>query len=279
MMMPNWSIHYQTQWIEEKWDLTLQMIWYYRMPNHPVWLIEVEVDLFITPFTQLYQSTRMMMPLHCHSNHWNNTDQTQWIEEKWDLTSRMIRYYGMLHYPVWLIEVEEDLFLNSFIQLYQSTRMMMLHPPIFFANHHIYHQNTHYQKQWIEGKWDLTLQMIRYNGMHHPQVWPIEVEEDLFLTSFIQPYQSTRMMMPNWNNPDQSQWIQEKWDLTSRMTLPLGMHYHPVWLIEVEEDLFFSSLIQQYQSRRMMARHLSNFFYYVHSNHRNNHFQSQWIEE
>ena len=128
--------------------------------------------------------------------------------------------------------------------------------------------------------------MIRYNGMHHPQVWQIEVEEDLFLTSFIQPYQSTRMMMPlrenchhHRNIPDQTQWTEEKWDLTSRMILPLGMHYHPVWLIEVEEDLFFSSLIQQYQSRRMMARHLSNFFYYVHSNHRNNHFQSQWIEE
>ena len=107
MMMPpkNRNNHHQTQWIEEKWDLTLQMIWQHGMQDHPVWLIEVEEDLFLISFTQIYQSTRMMMP------HKNTTHQTQWIEEKWDLTLQMIWYYWMHNHPVWLIEVEEDLFL------------------------------------------------------------------------------------------------------------------------------------------------------------------------
>ena len=85
----------QTQWIEEKWDLTLRMMWFFEMHHHPVWLIEVEEDLLIISFTQLYQSTRMMM-----MPNWNNSDQYQLIEEKWDLTLQMIWYYGMLHYPV-----------------------------------------------------------------------------------------------------------------------------------------------------------------------------------
>ena len=46
----------------------------------------------------------------------NNNHRSQWIEEKWDLTLQMIRYYWMHYHPVWLIEVEEDLFLTSFIQ-------------------------------------------------------------------------------------------------------------------------------------------------------------------
>ena len=50
--MPNWNKNHQTQWIEEKWDLTLQMIWYSGMHNHPVWLIEVEEELSLSSFTQ-----------------------------------------------------------------------------------------------------------------------------------------------------------------------------------------------------------------------------------
>ena len=97
----------QPQWIQEKWDLTLQMIRCIRMPNHPVWLIEVEEDLFITPFIQLYQSTRMMLPYR------NNNHRTRWIQEKWDLTLQMIWYYRMHYHPVWLIVVEEDLWLQT----------------------------------------------------------------------------------------------------------------------------------------------------------------------
>ena len=253
MMMPNWNKNHQIQWIEEKWDLTLRMIRYFGMHHNPVWLIEVEEDLFLISFFQLYQSTRMMMP------NWNNNHQIQWIEEKWDLTLQMIWQHGMLHYPVWLIEVEEDLFLNSFIQLYQSVRMMM---PNWNKNHQI---------QWIEEKWDLTLRMIRYFGMHHNPVWLIEVEEDLFLISFFQLYQSTRMMMPNWNNNHQIQWIEEKWDLTLQMIWQHGMLHYPVWLIEVEEDLFLTSFFLLYQSTRMMTLH-------SHRNHRNTHHQTRWIE-
>ena len=168
MTLPQWNTNRRTQWIEEKWDLTLQMIWYYWMLYYPIWLIEVEEDLFITPFTQLYQSTRMMMPI------WNTHHQTQWIEEKWDLTLQMIRLNGMHNHPVWLIEVEEELFLNSFIQLYQSTRMMM------------HHRNTHHQTQWILEIRDWTIQWFWYSGMHNHPVWLIEVEEELFLSSFTQ---------------------------------------------------------------------------------------------
>ena len=192
MMMPHWNNHHQSQWIEGKWDLTLQKIRYHRMHHHPVWLIEVEEDLFLTSFIQLYQSARMMMP------NWNNNHQTQWIEEKWDLTLQMFRYNGMHYNPVWLIEVEEDLFLISFTQLYQSKRTMMPN------------RNNHHQSQWIQEKWYLTLQMIWQHGMLYHPVWLIEVEEDLFLISFFQLYQSTRMMMPNRNTTDQTQWIEEK---------------------------------------------------------------------
>ena len=167
----------------------------------------------------------MMMPLHCYSNHRNTTDQTQWIEEKWDLTLQMIWYTGMHNHPVWLIEVEKDLFLTPFFQLYQSTRMMAPN------------RNNHHRTQWIEEKWDLTLQLLRYYGMHHYPVWLIEVEEDLFLTPFTQLYQSKRMMAPNRNNHHRTQWIEEKWDLTLQLLRYYGMHYNPVWLIEVEEDL------------------------------------------
>ena len=175
------------------------MIRYTGMLHHPVWLIEVEEDLFLTSFIQLYQSKRMMMP------HWNTHHQTQWIQEKWDLTLKMIWYYRMHHHPVWLIEVEEDLFLTSFFQLYQSKRKMVLH------------RNTHHRTQWIEEKWDLTLQMIWYSRMRHYPVWLIEEEEDLFLTSFTQLYQSTRMMVLHRNTHHQIQWIEEKWDLTLQM--------------------------------------------------------------
>ena len=171
------------------------------MHHHPVWLTEVVEDLFVTPFTQLYQSTRMM------TLHRNNHHRTQWIEEKRDLTLQMIRFYWMLHHPVSLIEVEEDLFLTSFYQLYQSKRMMM--PLHCHSNNH---WNNTDQTQWIQEKWDLTLQMIRFYGMLHHPVSLIEVEEDLFLTSFYQLYQSTRMMMPNRNTHDQSQWIEEQGD-------------------------------------------------------------------
>ena len=203
----------QTQWIEENWDLTLQMIRYNGMHNHPVWLSVVEVDLFLNSFIQLYQSTRMMMP------NWSIHYQTQWIEEKWDLTLQMIRYYGMPYNPVWLIEVEEDLFLISFTQLYQSTRMMMLH------------WNNSDQTQWIEEKWDLTLQMIWQHGMHYHPIWLIEVEEDLFLTPFFQIYQSTRMMTPNRNNSHQSQRFQALPTLSIQMTLLIGMPYCWYWTI------------------------------------------------
>ena len=186
------------------------------MHHHPVWLIVVEVDLFLISFIQLYQSKRMMLPF-LHSNyHRNTTHRTQWSEEKWDLTLQMIWYNGMHHHPVWLIEVEEDLFLNSFFQLYQSMRMMMLH------------WNTTHQTQWIEEKWDLTLQMIRFHGMLYHPVWLIEVEEDLFLTPFIQQYQSTRMMMPNRNTFFQTQWIEVKWDLSLRVLWHPWMHCHPI---------------------------------------------------
>ena len=193
----------------------------------------------------------MMMPL-LHSNYHRNTHhQTQWIEEKWDLTLQMIWQHGMLYHPIWLIEVEEDLFLTSFFLLYQSTRMMTLHS---LRNH----RNTHHQTRWIEGKWDLTLQMIRYNWMLYHPVWLIEVEEDLFLNSFTQLYQSTRMMMPNRNTTDRTRWIEEKWDLTLQMILYSGMHNHPVWLIEVGEVLRISSLTQSYQSKRMSRRNWNN---------------------
>ena len=113
------------------------------------------------------------------------------------------------------------------------------------------HRNTHHQTRWIEGKWDLTLQMMWYNWMLYHPVWLIEVEEDLLLTPFSQLYQSTRMMVPIWNTTHRTQWIQEKWDLTLQMILYSGMHNHPVWLIEVGEVLRISSLTQSYQSKRM----------------------------
>ena len=201
MMMLHWNTTHQTQWIEEKWDLTFQMIWYSGMHNIPIWLIEEEEDLFLNSFFQLYQSTRMMTlqqsSFHNYPYyHQNNTDQNQWIEEKWDLTLQMIWYTGMHYYPVWLIEAEEDLFLTSFIQLYQSKRMTL---PNWNMNH---------QTQWIEEKWDLTLQMILYNGMHRHPVWLIEVEEDLHVISFILQYPLTRMMVPNWSIRHQSQRFQ-----------------------------------------------------------------------
>ena len=198
------------------------------MHYHPVWLIEVEEDLFITPFIQLYQSTRMMMPLHIlrlrRGYHRNTSHQTQSFEENWDLTLQMIWFSGMLYHPVWLIEVEEDLFLNSFIQLYQSTRMMTLHLSIC-NNYPKYHRSIVNQFQWIEEKWDLTLQMIRYFGMHYHPVWLIEVEEDLFLTPFIKQYQSTRMMVPNWSIRHQSLRFQALPTLSIQTTSLIGMPY------------------------------------------------------
>ena len=202
------------------------MIWYTGMHYYPIWLIEGEEDLFITPFIQLYQSTRMTLP------QWNTNRRTQWIEEKWDLTLQMIWYYWMLYYPIWLIEVEEDLFITPFTQLYQSTRMMM---PLHC---HSNHWNNTDQTQWIEEKWDLTLQMIRYSRMHHHPIWQIVVEEDLLIISFTQQYQSMRMNMLYWNYFLQCQWIEEKWDLTLQMIRYSGMHNYPVWLIEDWEDLF-----------------------------------------
>ena len=83
-----------------------------EMQDHPVWLIEVEEDLFLISFFQFYQSTRMMML------QWNTTYQTQWIEEKWDLTLQMIRLNGMHDHPVWLIEVDDSLLI---IQFYTHT--------------------------------------------------------------------------------------------------------------------------------------------------------------
>ena len=126
----------------------------------------------------------MMIPfLHCCNHHQNTTDQTQWIQEKWDLTFRMMWQCWMLHYPVWLIEVEEDLFITSFTQLYQSTRMMMLRH-VLCDLRQWNHRNTPDQTQGIQEKWDLTFQMIRYYGMHNHPIWLIGVEVDLFLTSF-----------------------------------------------------------------------------------------------
>ena len=119
MMVLNRNTHHRTQWIEEKWDLTLQIIRYHGMHYYPIWLIEAEEDLFLISFIQLYQSTIITLP------NWNMNHQTQWIEEKGDLTLQMIWFSRMLHYPIWLIEAEEDLFLISIFQFYQSTRMMM----------------------------------------------------------------------------------------------------------------------------------------------------------
>ena len=164
--------------------------------------------------------------------HRNTTDQTQWIEEKWDLTLQMIRFLGMHNHPVWLIEVEEDLFLISFIQLYQSTRMMMLHH-VLYHNCLRSHRNTTDQTQWIQEKWDLTFQMIWYTGMHNHPVWPIEVVEDLFFIVLSQSNQSTRMMMPlrycnHRNNSDRTQWIEEMWDLLLRLFWYSWMIHHPI---------------------------------------------------
>ena len=188
----------------------------------------------------------MMMPLHCHSNyHRNNTDQTQWIEEKWDLTLQMIWYTGMHYYPVWLIEEEEDLFLNSFFQFYQSTRMMMLRHICGSSPHN--HRNNYDQSQWIEEKWDLTLQMILYNGMLHHPIWLIEVEEDLFLISFILQYPLTRMMVPNWSIRHQSQRFQALPTLSIQMTLLIGMPYCWYWTISMNSVL-------SYYIRRQLIR-------------------------
>ena len=163
------------------------MTWYSGMHCYSTWLTEVEEDLFFILYSQQYQSRRRRLL------HWNTQHQTQWIEEKWDLTFQMIWFHGMHNHPVWLIEVEEDLFLISFFQLYQSTRMMMPN------------RNNSHQSQWIEEKWDLILQMIWYHRMHYNPVWLIEVEEDLFLISFTQIYQSRRMMTLHWNTSDQYQ--------------------------------------------------------------------------
>ena len=227
MMMHNRNTTDQTQWIEEKWDLTLRMIWYYRMHYYPVWLIEVEEDLFLNSFILQYQSTRMMMPNR------NNHHQTQWIEEKWDLTLQMIWYSRMHYYPVWLIEVWEDLFINSFTQLYQSTRMMM---PLLHIYHH---RNTTDRTQWIEEKWDLTLQMIWYNGMHNHPFWLSVVEVDLFLTPFIKQYQSTRMMVPNCSIRHQSLRFQALPTLSIQMTLLIGMPYCWYWTISMNSVLSY----------------------------------------
>ena len=137
------------------------MIWYSWMHNHPFWLIEVEEDLFINSFTQLYQSTRMMMLRHCSCNHRNTTDHTQWIQEKWDLTLQMIRYYWMHNHPVWLIEVEEDLFLTPFIKQYQSTRMMV-------PNWSIRHQSLRFQALPT-----LSIQTTSLIGMPYCWYWTI----------------------------------------------------------------------------------------------------------
>ena len=194
------------------------------MNNHPVWLIEVEEDLFLISFFQLYQSTRMMMlrQIICHiglRNHRNTTHQTQWIEENRDLTSQMIWHIGMHYFQTPLIEVEEDLLFIIIIHSYQLMRMM--------TSLVYHHGNTPGQTQWIEEKWDLTLQMIWYFGMHNHPIWLIEVEEDLFLTPFNHIYLSTRMMMLRQlfcprscihrNTTHQTQWIEENRDLTLQM--------------------------------------------------------------
>ena len=173
----------------------------------------------------------MMPPLHCNYHHRNTPDRTQWIEEKWDLTFQMIWYNGMPNYPVWLIEVEEDLFLNSFSQLYKSKRMMML---LHFYYHH---RNNCYQSQWIEEKWDLTLQMIWYTGMLHHPVWLIEVEEDLFLISFFQLYQSNRMIVPNRNIRHQYQRFLALLTLSIQTILLIGMPYCWYWTISMTSYL------------------------------------------
>ena len=158
----------RSQSIELKWDLTLRMMWQYWMRNHPFWLIEVEEDLIFTSFIQSHYSMRMMMPLHhCSYHHRSIHNRTQSIEEKWDLTLRMIWYNGKHYHPFWLIEGEVDLLLISFFQLYQSKRMMR--PRV----RHIHHRNTTDRTQWIGEKWDLTLQMMWYNGKHNHPVWLI----------------------------------------------------------------------------------------------------------
>ena len=183
------------------------------------------------------------MTLHFHvslivwGNHRNNYNRTQWIEEKGDLTFQMIWFSRMHNHPIWLIEEEEDLFLFSFFQLYQSERMMMPLPENIY-----HHQNTTDRTQWIEGKWDLTFQMISYTGMHNYPIWLIEVQEDLFLISFFQLYLSTRMMplhglRHHRSSHHQYQAIQGKLDSTFQLLWPFWMHYHLVWLIEVEEGL------------------------------------------
>ena len=211
----------QTQWIEEKWDLTLQMIRYNGKPHYPVWLIEAEEDLFLTSFTQIYQSKRMMMP------NWNNQHQTQWIQEKWDWTIQWFWYSGMLHHPVWLIEVEEDLFLTTLFQLYQSKRMMMPN------------WNNQHQTQWIQEKWDWTIQWFWYSGMLHHPVWLIEVEEDLFLISFILHYPLTRMMVSNWNIRHQSLRFQALPTLSFQTTSLIGMPYCWYWTISMNSVLSY----------------------------------------
>ena len=127
----------------------------------------------------------------------------------------------MLYNPFWLIEVEEDLFLISFFQLYQSTRMTL---PQW---------NTNRRTQWIEEKWDLTMQMIWYTGMHYYPVWLIEVEEDLFLTSLFLLYQSTRMMVPHWSIRHQSLRFQALPILSIQTTSLIGMLCCWYWTISV----------------------------------------------
>ena len=144
----------------------------------------------------------------------------------------MTWYSGMHNHPVWLIEEEEDLFLNSFFQQYQSTRMMM-------PQRHCNHRNTSDQTQWIQEKWDLTLQMILYNGMLHHPIWLIEVEEDLFLISFILQYPLTRMMVPNWSIRHQSQRFQALPTLSIQMTLLIGMLCWWYWTISMNSVLSY----------------------------------------
>ena len=136
------------------------------------------------------------------------------------------------------IEGEEDLFFSSFIQQYQSMKMMMLLLHIYLFCHYSSHGNNSHRSQWTEEKGDLTFQMIRYSRMHHHPIWQIVVEEDLLIISFTQSYQSMRMMMLYWNYFLQCQWIEEKWDLTFQMIRYSGLHHYPIWLIEVEDDLF-----------------------------------------
>lgn len=44
------SNHHQYQAIQGQLDLTFQMMWQYRMHHHPVWLTEVDDNLFIIQF-------------------------------------------------------------------------------------------------------------------------------------------------------------------------------------------------------------------------------------